>query len=379
MQFIKNGEIGLDLLRRGFEESPNSQVIAEYREEDVHILQVNKAFTKYYGYTQEEVIGKNPRVLNSEVMDLSFFRKLWDAILDPKTGFWRGEIINKRKNGDLINVILTINTIFNEQELPRYFTAYHVDITERKIAEEQLRVSEENYRTAYERANLFSYLVAHDVNNIFQVIKSAQELSSIHLKTSENLHKIKNLNDIIDSQIARGIKLVSNVGKLSQIENNESSFEKININTFLTEATNYVKQSFQNKDIQINFDLEDSETFVIANDLLLDVFENLMINSIRHNKHSNVEISIKTSKYYKNNKKSIKFEFKDNGIGISEERKNIIFSQGKDIKKKTEGMGLGLSLVKLIIDSYKGEIWIEDRIKGDSTKGSNFNLLIPEA
>jgi PAS domain S-box-containing protein len=379
MQYSKTEEIGLELLRRGFEESPNSQVIAEYREEDVHILHVNKAFTKYYGYTQKEANGKNPRVLNSGQMDISFFKKLWDAILDPKTGFWRGEIINKRKNGDLINVILTINTIFDENEIPRYFIAYHVDITERKMAEEKVRVSEENYRAAYERANLFSYLVAHDVNNIFQVIKSAQELISIDLKTSKNMHKIKDLNDIINSQLARGVKLVSNVSKLSQIENNEATLEKININTFLKEATNYVKQSFQNKNIQINFELGKSEIFVTANDLLLDVFENLMINSIRHNKHSNVEIGIKASKYHKNNKKSIKFEFIDNGIGISDDRKSIIFAQGKDIKKKTEGMGLGLSLVKIIIENYNGEIWIEDKVKGDYTKGSNFIFLIPEA
>ena len=177
--------VGLELLKKGFEESPNSQVIAEYRDNDVHILQVNKAFTKYYGYSQEEAMGQNPRVLNSGKMDITFFEKLWNAILDPKKGFWRGEIINKRKNGDFINVILTINTIFDEEELPRYFTAYHIDITERKIAEEKVKISEERYRKAFERANLTSYLVAHDVNNIFQVIKSAQELSSFHLNLNQ--------------------------------------------------------------------------------------------------------------------------------------------------------------------------------------------------
>jgi PAS domain S-box-containing protein len=142
----KNKEIGLKLLTKGFEESPNSQVIAEYRDNEVHILHINKAFTKYYGYSQEEVLGKNPRILNSGEMDNSFFVKLWNAILDPNIGFWRGEIINRRKNGDLIHVILTINTIFDEEGFPRYFTAYHVDITNRKIAEEKLRISEGKYR-----------------------------------------------------------------------------------------------------------------------------------------------------------------------------------------------------------------------------------------
>ncbi|MFX0075641.1 MAG: ATP-binding protein [Candidatus Hermodarchaeota archaeon] len=371
--------VGLELLKRGFEESPNSQVIAEYKDDDVHILQVNKAFTRYYGYAPEEAIGNNPRVLNSGKMDVTFFEELWKAILDPKKGYWRGEIINKRKNGDLINVILTINTIFDEEGIPRYFTAYHVDITDRKIAEEKVRASEEKYRKAYERANLYSYLVAHDVNNIFQVIKSAQELSSIHLKNIENLPELKELCDIVDGQVARGVKLVSNVGKLSQIEDSGAILKKINISNFLEEAINYIKQSFKNQDIHINVDLKNTKIFVTANDLLLDVFENLLINSIRHNNKSKVEINIKTSKYYVNDQRAIKFEFKDNGSGISDDRKSIIFTRGKDLKRKTEGMGLGLSLVKKIIESYDGQIWIEDRIKGDFEKGSSFVFVIPEA
>lgn len=375
----KNEKIHLELFKKGFEGSPNSQVIAEYRNQDVYILQVNKAFTEYYGYSQEDIIGENPRVLNSGKMSLDFFVKMWEVISDPKIGFWRGEIINKRKNGNFINVILTINTIFDEQGLPRYFTAYHVDITNRKIAEEKLKASEDKYREAYERANLYSYLVAHDVNNLLFVIKSAQELSSRYFNSTENLNQLKELYEIINEQIARGVKLVSNVGKLSKIDDSEASLKKININNLLEEAIKYVKQSFQTKYLQVNINLGDTELYVNANDLLLDVFENLLINSIRHNNNSNVEIYIKASKFYKNNEKLIKFEFKDNGRGIRDERKSIIFAKGKDIKKKTEGMGLGLSLVKKIINSYYGKIWVEDRFKGDFKKGSNFIFLIPEA
>ena len=375
----KNGKIHLELFKKGFEGSPNSQVIAEYRNQDVHILQVNKAFTEYYGYSQEEAIGKNPRVLNSGKMDLVFFVKMWEVILDPKIGFWRGEIINKRKNGNLINVILTINTIFDDEGKPRYFTAYHIDITDRKNAEEKLKESEEKYREAYERASLYSYLVAHDVNNIFHVIKSAQELSSLYVNSSENLNKVMELHKIINDQITRGVKLVSNVAKLSKIDDSEESLKKININDLLEEAIKYIKRSFQSKNIQIDTDFGEIELYITANDLLLDVFENLLINSIRHNDNSNVEIHIKASRFYKNNENLIKFEFKDNGRGIRDERKSIIFAKGKDIKKKTEGMGLGLSLVKKIIISYNGKIWVEDRFKGDFKKGSNFIFLIPEA
>ena len=75
----------------------------------------------------------------------------------------------------------------------------------------------------------------------------------------------------------------------------------------------------------------------------------------------------------------IKFEFKDNGIGIEDEKKENLFQRSyyEDISKG--GMGMGLSLVKKIVDKFNGKIWVENRINGDYTKGSNFILLLREA
>lgn len=68
----------------------------------------------------------------------------------------------------------------------------------------------------------------------------------------------------------------------------------------------------------------------------------------------------------------------DNGIGIFDENKESIFQKGYKRDKKVRGMGIGLSLVKKIIKSYNGKIWVENRIKDDYEQGSNFVILIPE-
>ena len=70
-------------------------------------------------------------------------------------------------------------------------------------------------------------------------------------------------------------------------------------------------------------------------------------------------------------------QFMDNGIGILDENKDIIFQKGHKKDKNARGMGIGLSLVKKIVESFKGEIWVQNRIKDDYEQGSNFIILIP--
>ena len=89
-------------------------------------------------------------------------------------------------------------------------------------------------------------------------------------------------------------------------------------------------------------------------------------------------IIIQISEVRENSKNTIKIEFIDNGNGIEDSRKKQIFERGNKEDKYIRGMGLGLSLVSKIIESYNGKIWVEDRIKGNYKKGSNFILLLPE-
>ena len=120
--------------------------------------------------------------------------------------------------------------------------------------------------------------------------------------------------------------------------------------------------------INIQVQNEPKEVYIKANELLQDVFENLLINAVRHNKNSTVEILIRFSRIVKDGIKSIKLEFIDNGIGIFPEMKEIIFKRGQVENRDKPGLGLGLKLVKKIIDFYSGHIWVEDKISGDHTQ-----------
>jgi PAS domain-containing protein len=83
------------------------------------------------------VIGKNPRILKSGLHDANFYKEMWDSILTK--GYWKGEIINKKKNGEFYFTLLSISSIKDEVHGLTYYLGIQSDITERKKAEEQIR------------------------------------------------------------------------------------------------------------------------------------------------------------------------------------------------------------------------------------------------
>jgi len=192
------------------------------------------------------------------------------------------------------------------------------------------------------------------------------------------LEQIDEIFQIIDNQINRGVKLIDNVRKLSKLQETAMTLKKVDLYKFLDEAITFANKSSQGKELTINLNKNNKDIIVLANEFLLDVFENILHNAIKYNRNETVEIQINVFREEDNQKKFIKLEFMDNGIGIFDENKENIFQKGHKRDKRVRGMGIGLSLVKKIIKSFDGKIWVENRVKNDYEQGSNFIILIPE-
>ena len=100
------------------------------------IIAVNRAFTKITGYTQEEVIGRNPRMLKSDRQNKDFYRDMWDTIY--RTGRWQGEIWNRHKDGHIYPEWLTISAVLDNKGSPKYYVGVFSDITDLKKAHAEL-------------------------------------------------------------------------------------------------------------------------------------------------------------------------------------------------------------------------------------------------
>jgi PAS domain S-box-containing protein len=139
----KKAEARLHLQGMALEAAANCLVITD--KEGV-ILWTNHAFTDLTGYTVEEAIGKNPRILKSGENGPGFYEHMWQTILSGK--IWHGETLNRRKNGTLYTEEMTITPVNNQKEEISHFIAVKQDITERKKAEEKIRKAHHQLKRA---------------------------------------------------------------------------------------------------------------------------------------------------------------------------------------------------------------------------------------
>lgn len=364
-----------ELLRATFEATADGILAVDSNDIITHL---NERFIYMWRIPDEIIVHKD-------------FNKLLDYILDqlnePDKFLLKLRNLEKSSKDGYDMIFFKDGRIFEQYSCPLIQDGEKVgrvwsfkDITEHQHAEQELRKSENRYREAYERAELFKDVFTHDINNIFHNIKSSAELISILKEKSENLENLEEFFQIIDNQIDRGVKLINNVRKISKLEESEVSLKSVEVSKVLDEAIQFAHKSAQNKKLNIQINKIDSKIFAEANEFLLDVFENILHNAIKYNYNESIEIQVDIIKTVNNDSKNfIKMEFKDNGMGINDNKKELIFQKGHSKNNSIRGMGIGLSLVKKIIESYNGKIWVENRVKNDYTQGSNFIVEIPEA
>jgi len=132
--FRKRAEENVRKLSRAVEQSPASVIITNTKGD---IEYVNPKFTQLTGYTSEEVIGKNPRILKSGHTKSKDYSSMWETIQSGRE--WRGEFYNKKKNGGLFWESASVSPIFDDKGTVTHFLAVKEDITKRKQAEEELQ------------------------------------------------------------------------------------------------------------------------------------------------------------------------------------------------------------------------------------------------
>jgi signal transduction histidine kinase len=169
-------------------------------------------------------------------------------------------------------------------------------------------------------------------------------------------------------------KLIDNVRKLQKVKSGEPHKTEMDIGQVLKDVQ-YHYSHLHERNVSISY-IPVIGYVVSANELLYDLFSNLIGNSIKHS-NGNPVINIKVEQLQENNIDYFKVSIDDNGPGIPDDLKPLIFNRRLNGSLKSRGSGIGLFLVKTLVDNYSGIIWVEDRIHGDHTKGAKFVVMLP--
>ena len=345
---------------------------------------ISPAIKELRGFTVEEAMNQTMKdmfppeslkVVTKLIKEEFVPKKIKNKIYNP---IWKKELEQYCKDGSTVFVEIKMNLIRDDKGKPYEIMGLSRDITDRKKSERKIIESEKNYRKAYKQANFYKDLFVHDISNIFNALYGYSQLYSDYQEEMEGLYEQDEMMKNMNRHVFRGVNLIKDVQKLSKLDNSIIPKKKVNMSEVLRTAIENTLNSFPKKEIEVEFDSSSKKIIIQANELLLDVFENILNNAVKYNKNSPVEILIKINEVQENDEKYVKIEFLDNGIGIMDELKQYTFKKGYKTEMKSKGMGFGLSIVKKILKSYNGQIWVENKVEGDYTQGSNFVLLIPE-
>ncbi len=365
----KRAERQLSRLAAVIEQSSETVVITDV---DGNIEYVNPAFEKTTGYTLEEVLGQNPRVLKSGHQDEQFYRELWETITSGN--IWKGSFINRKKDGTLYYEDATIFPIKDRNGNIINFAAVKRDVTPERMLEEQVRQAQK-----MEAIGKLAGGVAHDFNNLLTVINGYCELLQTKIKPNQPFYREI---ELIRRAGERASALTSQLLAFSRRQVIQP--EVLNLNRVVA-ATEKMLRRLIGEDVELITVLEPNLKSVKIDPVQVDqVIMNLAVNA-RDAMPQGGKLTIETANVHLDEEYTrahlgarpgdyVMLAISDTGVGMDHEIQKHIFEPFFTTKGKGKGTGLGLSTVYGIVKQNNGFIWVYS----EPGKGTTFKIYFPQ-
>lgn len=324
---------------------------------------VNEAACKELGYTREEL-----QSLHVWDIDPLYTKERWLETWteQKKKGSLKFETLHKTRAGKLI--IVEIMGSYLRYDDVEYACAFARDITERKLIDEALE-------DAKSRAELYLDLMAHDIINMNQSAMGFLEMADDKLRSKGELGREDEMFILTPmDNLMSSSKLIDNVRKLQKEKTGALQLKAVDVEKAIQEAIARFTDTY-GRDIAIKY-CGICDCIVMANELLTDVFTNLIGNAIKHSSGP-LTVNVVLSCAYEDGRKFCRTVVEDNGPGIPDVRKQQLFERFTLKEYRARYSGLGLYLARTLVEDFNGKISVEDRIPGDYTKGSRFAVTLP--
>ncbi|MBF0422014.1 MAG: PAS domain S-box protein [Magnetococcales bacterium] len=359
------------------EQSPVTTIITDPHGQ---IEYVNPQFCRSTGYCQREVLGRNPRFLKADEMPSVVFDDMWATLSSGNV--WRGELLNRKKDGTLFWESTLMAPIFNDFGRIQHFLAIKEDITEKKAYETALNAAKLKADAANRAKSEFLATMSHELRTPMNGILGMTDLLLDTVLDTRQRHYAQNIYRSGESLLA----LLNDILDFSKMESSQIRLESTNMDlrSLMDEIQSDVFPQAHRKQLSLEFSYHpvNMDTSVRGDPIRLrQIFLNLVGNAVKFTEKGSVKV-VTMLQSTSSSKVNLRFEVQDTGIGIDKEAQGHIFEpfvQGDGTTtRRYGGSGLGLSIVaKLItlmggtygLNSISGKgtrIWFEvSLLKGD--------------
>ena len=364
----KRAEKQLELLNRAIEQSPVTVIITDKLG---NIEYVNPNFTETSGYSFTEILGQNPRLLQSGEQSDEFYTNLWETILSGKN--WIGEIKNKKKDGVFYDESVVISPINSMDRGISHFVAVKTDITQRKTLMLDLIKAKEQSEESDKLKTAFLNNISHEIRTPFNGI-----LGFLSMLQYENLsvNERNEYHGFINKSAKRLMNTINEIVEIAQIQTGQTklALSETKVSVLISELTDIFKNDVENQGLifSISNELSEMEDSLISDySKLRSILSKIIDNALKFTITGSITIYIRIKGDY------LQFIISDTGIGIAENKQLTIFDRfiQADISstRKFDGPGLGLSISKAYAEMLGGNIEVES----EEGRGSSFCVSFP--
>ena len=386
----KQNEAKMRLQSAALEAADSSVVITDCRG---HIEWVNPAFCRITGYTREEAVGLNPRVLKSGLHSAEYYREMWRTVTSGNS--WQGEFINRRKDGALFTESVTITPVQDGQGNIAHFIAIKHDISALKQSLADLQATHAELadknraldqalleaQAAAEAKSAFLAMMSHELRTPMNgVIGMASLLRETAPLNEEQRDYIETINASGNTLLA----LINDVLDYSKIESNHLELDHVpvDLRRCLEETMETVAVRAREKHLELALEIEPAVPAAVVADpvRLRQVLTNLVGNAVKFTERGEVVVEVGAGPAG-DEAVRLQFRVRDTGIGIPPEKRDRLFKAFSQVDASTTrhfgGTGLGLAISQRLVGLMDGEIKV-DSVPGQGSV-FHFEITVPTA
>ncbi len=345
-----------------------------------NITYANSKFCEISGYSQEELIGQNHRIVKSDEHPRAMFESLWHTISQGQV--WHGDVKNRKKDGSFYWVSATIVPLVGSDGLPHHYMGIRTDISANKALEQSLKLARDQAEEATQAKARFLTNMSHEIRTPMNAI-----LGMLRLIQNTELNK-RQLDYASKAEGAAQslLGLLNDILDFSKIDAGKMTLEvrSFRLDKLMRDLSVIVSANVGQKKVEVLFDIDPASPKALMGDAmrLQQVLINLAGNAIKFTQQGEVVVSI-TQVARCADHASLRFAVRDTGIGIAPEHQQHIFSGFSQAEASTTrrfgGTGLGLSISRKLVALMGGELSLQSAPGQGSTFSFTLDLPVTAA